>query len=70
MPRNGADAAFDRLADDVSKVLIESDPVEATRLGIHGENDARLPDRSAEACEKKIAICQELLRELAGFRGK
>jgi uncharacterized protein (DUF885 family) len=70
MPQSEANAAFDRLADRIVDAMVELDPVEASWLGIHGSNDARLPDRSRGACERFFATLQNLLKELNAVREK
>lgn len=66
--RPTANEEFDLVSERTARALLDLDPVEATRLGIHGKNDSHLPDRSAEACEREAAAWQDLLRDLSAFR--
>jgi len=68
--RPSANDAFDKFSDKLFRSYLELHPIEATRLGIHGPNDARLPDRSPEGCEGELASLQDLQRELGEFREK
>jgi uncharacterized protein (DUF885 family) len=56
------DPEFERLAERTFKFIVSADPVRASWLGIHGKNDALLPDRSAEARKSEIEGLQELLK--------
>ena len=66
-PRLSENERLDQVSERIFRTLLELNPVQATRLGIHGPNDSRLPDRSPEGCERELAVCQELLHELADF---
>lgn len=70
MPLKSADAAFDRVADEVLKSLLDLDPVRATWSGAGETYDGRLPDRSAKACENAVSTMQALRNELGAFREK
>ncbi len=67
-PRLSENVEFDRVAERIFRTLLDLDPIAATRLGVHGPNDSRLPDRSRAGCEREIATLQDLLRELSDFR--
>lgn len=68
MPELGANTAFDRLADRIFTEHIESHPVQGTWLGVHGPNDAVLPDRSPEASEREVERLQGHAHALGQFR--
>lgn len=70
MPPKAADGAFDRLVDHLCKVIVDLDPVQATCLGIHGDNDFRLPDLTRETCERTQAELQGIHRELGALRDR
>ncbi len=70
MPQKDANSGFDQLAGRIVDAMIERDPVEASWLGIHGENDSLLPDRSRESCQRELAVLQDLLKELTAVREK
>ena len=68
MPQTNADAAFDQLGEKIFQSYIEANPIDGTWLGIHGPNDARLPERSQEAAERELGELQGLAQDLGGFR--
>src|SRR5512143_3598691 len=69
-PRPSTNDEFDLVCERVFRTILDLNPVEATRLGIHGENDFHLPDRSAATCDREVGVCQDLLLELSAFRDR
>lgn len=65
--QRGPDPAFERLAEKTFKSFLAMNPVEASRLGVHGKNDAVLPDRSAAADKAALDCLRSLLHEYETF---
>jgi uncharacterized protein (DUF885 family) len=61
---------FERLAERAFRTLVDADPVRASWLGIHGRNDAQLPDHSPEAEEQVRISLKDLLRDFEQVDGR
>jgi uncharacterized protein (DUF885 family) len=63
---SGADPAFARFVDDYFDARFASQPTQGTSAGFH-QYDAKMPDLSRLAIEKRIAELKSLLTRLQGF---
>jgi uncharacterized protein (DUF885 family) len=63
---SGADPAFARFVDDYFDARFASQPTQGTSAGFH-QYDAKMPDLSRAAVEKRIAELKSLLARLQGF---